>query len=270
MPELPMLATCLVGWRDVRAACARHHLVTTFGRHDVASLYKRSRVGAFWLTISMAITIGAIGLVFGPLFGVPLHDFLPYFAAGSIVWGFASSCLNGGCSAFIAASGVILQVRMPLSVHVLRLMYRDVIILAHNIAILPVVFIVCAQPVSWRAVLFLPGMALLVINLGWMMLVLAILCARFRDVSQMVHNAVQVLFFVTPVMWNPAAMPSRRAGLALAYNPFFHLISIARDPLLGRLPTLTNWSVGAALALVGWVVALALFGRYRNRITYWL
>ena len=56
---------------DIRATARAHHLATMFGWQDVAHRYRRSRVGAFWLTLNMAVTIGALGLIFGTLFRVP-------------------------------------------------------------------------------------------------------------------------------------------------------------------------------------------------------
>ena len=257
-------------WSDVLDSFRKYHIVFTMARQDIATRYKRSRIGAFWITIGMAISIGSIGLVFGQILKIPVREFLPYFATGSILWGFISSCLNEGCGSFISSSGIILQVRMPLFVHVLRLLQKDLIIFAHNIVILPLVFFVFLYPVNARCLLAIPGFFLLLANLGWMVLILGTVCARFRDVTQMVQNAVGVLYFVTPIMWNADLMPGRAGQLLLSYNPFYHLISIVRAPLLGDLPHAMNWIFAVAMALIGWSIALQVFGRFRNRITYWL
>jgi lipopolysaccharide transport system permease protein len=258
------------GWEDIAAALRKYHLASTMARQEIATRYKRSRIGAFWITIGIAVSIACIGLIFGQLFKIPVREFLPYFATGSILWGFISSCLNDGSSVFVSSSGIILQVRMPLFVHVLRLLQKDAIIFAHNIAILPVMFLLFPYPLGWGVLLAIPGFVLLTLNLGWMVLVLGTVCARFRDIAQIVHSAVGVLYFVTPIMWNPALMPERASVLLLNLNPFYHLVNIVRAPLLGEIPPLLNWSVAAALALAGWVFALLVFGRFRNRIAYWL
>lgn len=258
------------GWEDIAAALRKYHLAATMARQDISTRYKRSRIGAFWITIGMAISIGCVGLIFGQLFKIPVREFLPYFATGSILWGFISSCLNGGSGVFVSSSGIILQVRMPLFVHVLRLMQKEAIIFAHNIAILPVMFMVFPYPFGWGVLLAVPGFLLLVVNLGWMVLVLGTVCARFRDIAQIVQNAVGVLYFVTPIMWNPALMPERAGDLMLSLNPFYHLVNIVRAPLLGEFAPALNWTVATAMALGGWLFALLVYGRFRNRIAYWL
>ena len=72
---------------DVASTLRNYHLFATLGWQDVATRYRRSRVGAFWLTINMLVMISVIGVVFGSIFGLKLAEFLPGLAIGLIVWG---------------------------------------------------------------------------------------------------------------------------------------------------------------------------------------
>ena len=255
---------------DIRAALKKHHLATTFSWQDVAQRYRRSRVGAFWLTINMGVLIGALGFVFGTLFRTPMQEFLPYICVSLIFWGYISSSINEGCMAFIGAEGIILQVRMPLFTHVLRVQYRNAIILGHNILIYPLVLLAVARMPTWHVFLALPGFVILSLNLLWIMLILGVLCARYRDMTQVMQNLLQVIMYLTPVMWMARTLPEGISRLLLDLNPFYHFISVVRDPLLGELPSATSWMACIVFAIVGWTVALLLFGRYRHRIPYWL
>lgn len=255
---------------DIRATLRYHFIITTLGWQDVATRYRRSRVGAFWLTINILVLIITLGIVFGTLFRQPMEEFLPYLAIGLIVWGFLSNLLNEGCTSFIAVSDTILQVRLPLLIHVMRVIWRNIIILGHNLLILPLLFLFFMKPVTLLVLLAIPGFILLVLNAAWMMLILAVACARFRDLTQIVQNGVQVLFYVTPIIWSARLLPEHVGTALLDFNPFYHLISIVRAPLLGEAPTDLNWAVTAIMVLIGWVVALAFFGRYHKRIPYWL
>jgi ABC-type polysaccharide/polyol phosphate export permease len=109
------------------------------------------------------------------------------------------------------------------------------------------------------------------LNLLWVMVVLAVLCTRYRDLTQIVQNIMQVGMYVTPIMWMANNLPGgARSRLMLDLNPFYHLISIVREPLLGGTATQLNWLVTVAMAVVGWMIALLFLNRYRSRITYWL
>jgi lipopolysaccharide transport system permease protein len=255
---------------DIREAFARIHIATIFGWQDVAQRYRRSRIGAFWLTINMGVMIGALGVIFGTLFRTPLTDFLPFICAGVIIWGFLSTCINEGCASFIEAGGVILQVRMPLFIHIMRVLWRNTIILGHNLIILPVVLLAVGKYPGMAVFLVLPGFLLVVFNVGWIMLVLAVVCTRFRDMTQVAQNFMQVLFYATPIVWMPSSLPQSNVSSVLELNPFYHLISLVRDPLLGQVPETMDWMIGVVLAIVGWAFALVFFGRYRRRVPYWL
>ena len=90
------------------------------GWQDIKQSYRRSVFGQLWITIGMSVTIAAIGVVFGTIFGTPLQVFLPYLASGLIMWGLISGVLNEGNMAFIAAEGMIKQLPLPKIVYIIR------------------------------------------------------------------------------------------------------------------------------------------------------
>lgn len=255
---------------DIISALRRYSLVGMLGWQDVRQRYRRSALGPFWLTISMGVMIGTIGIVFGQIFNSPMQEFLPFLAIGMILWGFISSVITEGCIGFIAAEGIIKQLPIPLFLHILRIIWRNALILAHNIIIFPLVLLVVGKSLNGLALIFIPGFFLVLINLAWMALILAVFCARYRDLPQIVGSVLQVVFYLTPIMWLPSLLPERAGSYLLDINPAYHLIEIVRSPLLGQLPSATNWVVSLVLALVGWGMAIAIYGRYKRRIAYWL
>ena len=260
----------IIALSDITAAARRYSLVGMLGWQDVRQRYRRSAMGPFWLTISMGVMIGTIGVVFGQIFNSPMAEFLPFLAAGMILWSFISSIITEGCTGFIAAEGIIKQLPIPLFVHILRMIWRNVLILGHNIVIFPLVLLAVGKPLSLVALISIPGFILVVVNLTWIALILGVLCARYRDLPQIVGSIIQIIFYLTPIMWMPNLLPQRAGLYLLDLNPAYHLIEIVRSSLLGQLPTAMNWKVSLALALIGWVMALAVYGRYKRRIAYWL
>ncbi|UCA47065.1 ABC transporter permease [Pseudochrobactrum sp. XF203] len=259
-----------VALKDIGEAFEKYRLALIFGWQDVAQRYRRSRVGAFWLTLNMAVFIGALGLIFGTIFQSNMQEFLPYLCAGIIVWTFISTALTEGCVTFSSSDGMILQVKMPLFIHIMRSLWRNIIIFGHNIVIFPALLIIVGGGVNFNIAWILPGFLLLCINLAWMMLVLAVVCARFRDMTQVTANILQVLFYATPIMWMIKILPPHVSKNFINWNPFYHLIELIRSPLLGASPTGLNWGVAAVMAVIGWIAAIAFFGKYRWRVAYWL
>ena len=259
-----------VALRDIGESISKWRLAATFGWQDVAQRYRRSRLGAFWLTLNMIVFIAAIGTVFGTLFRAPMSEFLPYLCAGIIVWNFLSATLGEGCTTFVASEGIILQVRMPLFTHIMRMLWRNVIILAHNIVIFPFVVLLVGGSLDMKMLLAIPGLLLLCLNLGWMSLVFALVCARFRDITQVVTNLLQVMFYFTPIMWMTRTLPEHVPALIYELNPFYHFLQLIRAPLIGEYPGAMSWIVALSIAILGWIWAVVFFGKYRWRVAYWL
>ena len=269
MVRLQIRESFAEAWSDISLGLKNHHVITVLGMQDILTRYRRSKVGAFWLTIGIATTIATLYIVFGTLFKQNISEFLPYLAIGVILWNFISSAILDGCNSFIVSSDTILQVKMPLFVHVMRVLWSNTIILAHNVVILPLVFLFLLKPLSFVALLAIPGMLIVMLNLSWIMLMLSVICARYRDFSMIVQNVTQVLYFFTPIMWSETLMPER-AGILLRINPFYHLVSIVRAPLLGKLPSMLNWEYSLVVLVLGWILATYLFGRFYSKIAYWL
>lgn len=259
-----------VALKDIVQATKRYSLVGMLGWQDVRQRYRRSALGPFWLTISMGVMIGTIGVVFGEIFKTPLREFLPFLAAGMILWSFISSVVNDGCMTFIAAEGVIKQLPLPLFIHVMRMTWRNILIFGHNIVIYPLVLLAVGKPIGWIALLAIPGFMLAVLNLVWVALLLGVLCARYRDLPQIIGSGLQVLFYLTPIMWMPSLLSGKANLYLLDWNPIYHVISVVRSPLMDEAPTALNWQVSGAMAVVGWIAAALIYGVYKRRIAYWL
>src|SRR5919205_252717 len=127
--------------RDLREGALAWHIWGNLGWHDVKLRYRRSFLGPLWLTLSAAIFIGAIGLLYARFFGQSSADFVPHVAIGFIVWTLIVSIVNEACLVFIQAENILKQVNLPLTVHVWRMIWRNVLVFFHNFVIVPIVIL---------------------------------------------------------------------------------------------------------------------------------
>ena len=176
---------------------------------------------------------------------------------------FAGAALMGQGSKADALVGVYEAVRS-----LALLPYQALLVV--TFVIFPLVFLAVGKSVNSMALISIPSLLLVVINLTWVALILGVLCTRYRDLPQIVGSILQILFYLTPIMWMPNLLPQRTGLYLLDLNPAYHLLQIVRAPLLGKLPTLLNWEVSFGLALIGWIMAIMFYGRYKRRIAYWL
>lgn len=254
---------------DLFGGLQRWRLCVSLSWLDIKQRYRRAVLGPFWLTISMSVLVAALGTVYPLLFNQDVRSFLPFLAAGIIVWNFCTSTITESTTAFVHVEGLIKQGGMPLSVHLLRMIIRNSIINAHHIIVMCLVYIWQPSLLDLKMLLFIPGLALMLANFAWIAVVISILGTRFRDLPPIIANMLQVLFFLTPVMYRAESLPTQFSFIYL-FNPLYYLIEVVREPMLGGAPPRHTYSILLLLALVGGGIAFALFRRMRARIPYWL
>ncbi|HLZ65082.1 MAG TPA: ABC transporter permease [Aliidongia sp.] len=254
--------------RDLSEGTTRWWLWGLVAWVDIKQRYRGSVLGPFWLTLSTAVMIGALGLLYSRLFNMDMASYLPYLSLGILGWGLISVLLIESCTAFVSAEHVIKQIRMPLSVHLYRVMARNLIIFGHNMVVFVVVALWYQISVGWADLVVVPGLLLLMLAAIPAGLLLAATCARFRDIPPVVASLLQVVFFMTPIMWRPETLGTKIA-LAL-YNPFNCFLDLIRAPLLNQPVPTTSWMMTLGVTLLLWLVAFPFFARFRARIAYWV
>lgn len=261
-----------VALKDMVVGLADYRLWMFLGWQDIKSRYRRSMLGPFWLTISTGIMVGMMSILYGRLFRMPMEEYGPFLAAGTIVWTLISTLVIESCSSFIAVDSLIKQVRMPLTLHVCRMVWRNIVVFFHNIVILIPVWIIFGKFTSVEDLLLaLIGLVVIAINAIWVGIVLGAICTRFRDIPPIVTSLVQVVFFVTPVMWMPTILQGKGvAWWLIVVNPFYHFIEIVRAPLLGSSASYSSWLVVGEVTMLGMLAGMYMLGRFRTRIPYWL
>ncbi|WLA69335.1 ABC transporter permease [Bradyrhizobium diazoefficiens] len=238
------------------------------GWNDILQRYRRSMLGPFWLTASMAVMVIVLGILYAELFATPIHDFLPYVCVGLLTWTLISSFLTEGGVMFTGAESYIKQVRLPYSVYVFRSTWSKLVIFAHNIVIYVGVLLYFQIWPGAVALLAIPGLVIILINGGAVTLLIGMISARFRDVPQLINSVVQIVFFVTPIMWRPELLRSR--AYIADFNPFYHLIEVVRMPLLGGIPSMKTYAALVVITVFNLTVVGLFFSRFRARISYWV
>ncbi|MCC2650895.1 MAG: transporter permease [Microvirga sp.] len=236
---------------------------------DVKQRYRRSRIGQFWLTVSMAATILGIGTVFSLIMRQSIDSYFPYLGVGLIVWALISTTINELPLAFITSDVYLKSYPGPRAIVIFRTILRNVIIAGHNFVLVPVLWIVFGIPINWATLLFFVGLVIFAVNMVWVALLVGTLSARFRDVPQVVTNVVQLAFFLTPILFRPEQIRDRLTVLT-HYNPFANLLEVLRAPLLGQVPEGHHYVMIGIITVVGYAIAIPFYARFRERVVYWL
>lgn len=268
IPEVPEDWYHHDGRTDIWVAMRNVHVWGVLGWHDIRQRYRRSVLGPFWFTLSTFIMIGVLGFLYSELLKQEISQYLPFLGVGLVLWQYLSTSITEGSNAFISGSFLMKQIRMPATIHVCRIVWRNFCILLHSLPPVMILSLALGNRPNADFILIIPGLFLLLLTATWIGIVLGILCLRYRDLLPIVANILQVAFFFTPIMWAPTLL-KERAWIA-HYNPLYHLIEIVRAPMIGEPIDPISWVWAIGMVVVGFAIAQALMKTARHRLAYWI
>ncbi len=267
-PDVTLADRQRMAGQDMRESVGLWRLSWTLAWLDIKLRYRGSTLGPFWLTLSTAAMVGALGLLNSVLFKMEIHSYLPFLALSLVLWGFIGTLVQDACVCFTGAEGMIRSVRLPFSLYATRVVLRNLMVLAHNVVVVVVVYIALDTWPGTRAVLAVPAFAIWLVDGLALSILLGAFCARFRDIPPIVGSIMQMAFFVSGVIYKPSQLGAHEWLLDL--NPFFSILEIVRGPLMGVIPSSSTYLSAVAYSLVICIVTWLLFARVRGRIAFWI
>ncbi|QNE90551.1 ABC transporter permease [Corynebacterium incognita] len=267
--------TFAAAFADLTQGARQRELWWMLGLQDIKQRYRRSVLGPFWITIATGVMALALGLLYSMLFQIPVAEFLPHVTVGLIMWNFISGAIKEGSTIFIDNEGLIKQLPAPLSVHVYRLVWRQMLFLGHNLIIWLILIVIFPRPLGWEFFLFIPALLLLMVNGVWVAMFFGMVATRFRDVAPLLEALTQLLFYVTPIVWTTSTLENQggevaqRAKIA-ELNPLFHYLEIVRAPMIGAPVEAYHWWIVLGCTVVGLGLALLAMRQWRFRVSYWV
>ena len=260
----------VAAFSDFAESFRRTRLWTALALNDIAGRYRGSVLGPFWITITTAAFVVGIGLVYANLMQVPPERYVPWMATGIVIWNVVVAMISEGANAYLEGASIIQQTSIPLPVFIWRVVLRTLLNFAHQFPVILGVALYFHYFLKIDAPMAIFGFALMVVNLSWIAFVCAIVSARFRDMQQVIATVLQLIFFLSPVIWIPTDMSNQTLMRMLKLNPAYHMLDVVRSPLMGLPVHLESVVYLVIMAVVGWAFTFALFASVRRRIVHYL
>jgi len=225
-------------------------------------------LGPFWIVLNTGISIGFLGVVYKTIFKLPPENFLPFIAAGIVVWNLIFINTSESCIAFINHKYLLQGIPIKPELIIIRLVFRNMIIFLHNLFVVIFILIIFGKGFTLKILLVIPGLFLILLNSVFLGIILAYFGARFRDLPQMINSLLSIMFLITPVIW-----PRRLLGdsqLIAVINPVTHMIAVVREPLLGKVSPISSWIAVLVLTSVLGMFAVMVSKSFRHSLNYWL
>ena len=270
--------TSVTPWQQQPSSGATEASSATSRERELKARYKRSVLGWAWSLINPATTLLVYAIVFGTLLQVQppvagngtLKNFALYLFCGLVIWNFFTAVVNGSMGALVGAGALLRKVYFPPECPVIA---NGLVALAQTgieVGILLFLMVILGN-VSWTFI-FVPYFIVLLvmfsIGLG---LVCSLFNVYFRDIQYLVAVALNVLFYMTPIVYTINLVEDnapKPIQLLVRFNPLTLFVGGMRDavydlevPNLARLGGLT--AVSIATVVIGW----AVFRRFAGRVS---
>ncbi|MBX9653468.1 ABC transporter permease [bacterium] len=242
-------------------------------RVDLRNRYRRSFLGLGWSLLKPISMTAVMCVVFSTLFQANIWTYGPFVLVGMTFWGFITESVIGGCLTFHTAEGYIRQIKVPLAMFPLRVALGAGF---HFAILLPLVVVlvslVHAVP-SMAALLALTASLIMLFVLGWSLAILSgLVTVAFPDMKHILELVLQVVFYLTPIIYPADVLRNQRVGdFLLSINPFAYLLELVRMPLIdGVVAPPIDYAVGLVFTLFCASLAMLSLARVERRLVFWL
>ena len=265
--HISVMQKLLLGTKDILSSINHWRFWSYLSWLDIKLRYDQSFLGPFWITANMLIIIVSMGFLYSQLFNISVSTYLPYLAAGLLIWNFISACITDSMDIFNQSKNFIMQTNMPFSTYIFRCIGRNIIIFLHNLlAILPVLLYFSGLPYFFSSTFAFILICLLMFGICG---ISAILGTRFNDLKQITSSILYLLFLATPILWDTSLLPNRYVMVS-ELNPIYHAINIMRAPLLGKSFPWSSVNAMLLLIIVTFLIYQYLLSRVSKRISFWI
>jgi lipopolysaccharide transport system permease protein len=243
------------GWFDwrLRELWRYRDLIGLFVWRDFVSVYKQTILGPLWHIIRPLITTLIFTVVFSRMAGLSTDGAPPFlfYMVGNVVWAYFSGCIDNTSKTFVSNAGLFGKVYFHRMTIPVSLVFSNLIAFGIQFGILLVTMAIYRlsgthlQMTAW--VLMMP--LLLTILAGYALgggIIVSALTTRYRDLTYLVTFGIQLLMYLTPVIFPLSSVPTRYRW-ATTLNPLTPVFEGFRLGLLG-VGTVTAAQLGASFA----------------------
>ena len=240
-------------------------LLLLFVKRDIVTVYKQTVLGPLWYLIQPLFTSITFTIIFNNVAGISTGSIPPFLfnLAGIMVWNYFTSCLTSTSDTFRANAGIFGKVYFPRLIVPISVVISNLVKFLIQFSIFVAFYI---YYVSTGTVIDLNGIVLLfpiliivmgILGLGLGMLISS-LVTKYRDFSYLIGFGVQLLMYLSAVMYPMALIKEKMPNLAwlVQYNPLAYIIETSRYMLLG----IGDVSLFEVLYVVGITAFIFLFG----------
>ena len=233
---------------------------------DFKLRYNSLALGYFWSLLHPFLIFGVYYLVFSvfaKIGGVPHYPL--YLLLGIILWNYFAESSSNGMQSMQFKASLISNIYLPKSVILIASNFTSLLTLSLNLGVFALFFALSSKRPAAAVGFFLVFLLELIILSFAASLLLSSYFLKFRDLYYLWGVALQIGFWLTPIIYPVELVPERFRWLILL-NPLARIIQDARSAVLGLAPPpLRHHLVSLAMVAAALVLGIAVFVRRSSR-----
>ena len=236
---------------------------------DVATKYRRSRLGILWLLVPSIFYIWGIGPFFASITGHAVGPFVAHMGVGFLVFRVVLMVTTEASSVVNMHQSFILDGHTRLTDFVLRVMAKALFYFLMSLPVMVAAMMMAGFPGVMDFILAVLTFVLVVLNCVWLGTVIALVGARFPDIHELMTSCF--IFVFTPIVWHAYEAPmGTYRGIIMRLNPLYYLLEVVRAPLVGQPLSTSALLVVVLMLLVGWLLTAVMYRRYVRCVPLWI
>ena len=240
--------------------------------YNVKSRYTQTWLGVAWIILLPLSTAVIFTFVFSRILHVNIGDipFIPFFMTALLIWNFFNQCTNNSVNVILHNMSLINQVYFPREILILTKLGEALVDLGFSLIALLVINAAYGIFPNINYIYFVWLLLILIcLNFG-MMLFISYLSVVIRDIPQLIGVALQILFYLTPVIYKENMVPAE-LSILLKINPLTSIIEAFRQIILyGQPPSLTSLHYPLVLSVLLLYTGYRFFKANERRVTDFL
>lgn len=234
-------------------------LLKTNVKKEIRGKYKGSFLGVLWSFVNPLLMVLVYAIVFPYIMKNTEPNYLIFLIVAIIPWNWFTTVVGQGSGTFIYNSNIIKKVYFPREIMPISIVTSGLVNFLISCAIILIFLIASGIGIS-KYILFLPIIAFIQYLLSLaIVFVLSAINVYIRDVEYIVNFIVMMLFYATPILYNPSLIGGKLA-IIFKCNPMAHIISAYRDIFFyQKMPNFSALSIVGICSLILVYLAYKLF-----------
>jgi lipopolysaccharide transport system permease protein len=267
-----------MGLKDMRIAeiskiFDKYYFLTALiiANNSITRQYRDSFLGVLWTVIQPSTQVIIYAIVFSTIMRFPVENYVVSLICGVVLWGFISSSLIGASNTLIIQADTIKRCMISKTIFPIAEVLRNLYTYIVSFSIMYIFILLFTTHDIGISIVFFPlYLGAIIIILASLSIALAFLTPYIRDVGDFVNLALNISFWLTPVVYPVEMIPEDKRFL-FEFNPFYILIRpIITIIYKNQIPSMYQTITLALLVIFSVVISYIIYRLCRNNFVYYL